>query len=121
MRGDNEKELNNRFLCFGRGDENDILIGNEKIAGSAQRRRKGNILQHGSLLLKSSEHAPEFRGLEEISGRSIPVEELKEILIQILSERLNCQWTDSELTHHESTQVEKLIQEKYRFTDWSKI
>lgn len=50
------------FLCFGRGDPRDILVGNDKIVGSAQRRRKGAVLQHGSVLLRRSEFAPKFPG-----------------------------------------------------------
>jgi lipoate-protein ligase A len=56
------------FLCFGRGDPNDIILGADKIAGSAQRRRRGAILQHGSVLIERSPHAPEFPGLRELTG-----------------------------------------------------
>jgi len=56
------------FLCFGRGDPNDIVLGSHKIVGSAQRRRRGAILQHGSLLLERSPHAPDFPGLHELTG-----------------------------------------------------
>ena len=55
------------FLCFGRGDPRDIVIDDQKILGSAQRRRRGAILQHGSLLLETSKHAPQFAGLKELS------------------------------------------------------
>jgi lipoate-protein ligase A len=51
------------FLCFGRGDPRDIVLAGHKIVGSAQRRRRGAILQHGALLLERSAHAPEFPGL----------------------------------------------------------
>ncbi len=53
----------NSFLCFQRGDANDVLIGQHKILGSAQRRRRGAILQHGSLLMATSPHAPELPGV----------------------------------------------------------
>lgn len=55
------------FLCFGRGDPRDIVIGPHKILGSAQRRRRGGVLQHGSLLLRRSPHAPEFPGLFDLA------------------------------------------------------
>src|SRR5205085_4114386 len=35
------------FLCFQRRTCFDVVIGDEKIAGSAQRRRRGALLQHG--------------------------------------------------------------------------
>jgi lipoyl(octanoyl) transferase len=55
------------FLCFGRGDPRDIVLAGHKIVGSAQRRRKGAILQHGALLLESSTHAAEFPGLFDLA------------------------------------------------------
>lgn len=39
------------FFCFARRHALDVLIGNDKIAGSAQRRTRTAILQHGSLIL----------------------------------------------------------------------
>jgi len=71
MRGEEQKEINNRFLCFLRGDCHDIVIGDHKILGSAQRRRKGAILQHGSLVLKQSFHAPEVPGIYELANVAI--------------------------------------------------
>jgi lipoyl(octanoyl) transferase len=58
------------FLCFGRGDPRDIVLAGHKIVGSAQRRRKGAILQHGALLLEQSAHAPEFPGLFDLAPQS---------------------------------------------------
>jgi lipoate-protein ligase A len=51
------------FLCFHRRSCGDVLVGANKVMGSAQRRRPGAILQHGSLLLTTSPHAPELPGL----------------------------------------------------------
>ena len=51
------------FLCFGRKDSLDVLYQGQKVVGSAQRRRRGAVLQHGSVLLEASPHAPQFPGL----------------------------------------------------------
>ena len=64
------------FLCFGRGDPRDIVMEQHKILGSAQRRRRGAILQHGALLLERSPDAPEFPGIAELSGRSLDLADL---------------------------------------------
>lgn len=58
-------------LCFLRSDENDLVIGHQKILGSAQRRRKGSLLQHGSLILSSSPVTPEIPGVSDICGTAI--------------------------------------------------
>ncbi len=58
------------FLCFGRGDPRDIVLLGHKIVGSAQRRRRGAVLQHGSILMRRSIHAPQFPGLIDLAGRA---------------------------------------------------
>lgn len=55
------------FLCFLRKNENDIVhASGNKIVGSAQRRRKGVTLQHGSIILKTSRVVPQVPGIEEL-------------------------------------------------------
>jgi lipoyl(octanoyl) transferase len=66
LRGEALAEREGTFLCFGRGDPRDIVLAGHKILGSAQRRRRGAVLQHGSLLLHRSEHAPQFPGLVDL-------------------------------------------------------
>jgi lipoate-protein ligase A len=68
MRGEQIAHAEGRFLCFLRGDPRDVVCGAQKILGSAQRRRRGAVLQHGSLVLHTSEHAPEIPGLAELTG-----------------------------------------------------
>jgi lipoate-protein ligase A len=42
---------NGPFFCFQEPGRTDLLVGGEKLLGSAQRRIPGRVLQHGSLLL----------------------------------------------------------------------
>lgn len=65
-RGISSEEQHEPFLCFGRGDSQDIVYRGHKILGSAQRRRRGAVIQHGSLLLRQSEYADEFPGLLDL-------------------------------------------------------
>ncbi|MCH2201346.1 MAG: hypothetical protein MK102_05225 [Fuerstiella sp.] len=71
---DDRPESDNRdedeqFFCFLRSDPRDLvavgdhIAGHPKIAGSAQRRRRGTVLQHGTILLNSSPLLPTARGL----------------------------------------------------------
>jgi lipoate-protein ligase A len=66
LRGEALADREGTFLCFGRGDPRDIVMGGHKIMGSAQRRRRGSILQHGSLLVRRSEHAQQFPGVADL-------------------------------------------------------
>ena len=67
MRGEDSAKSDEPFLCFVRGDRHDIHCTGHKVVGSAQRRRKGAVLQHGSIILKRSPHAPEISGLSDLS------------------------------------------------------
>ncbi len=64
------------FLCFQRRAERDVLVGDAKIAGSAQRRHRGTLLQHGSVLLRRSSAAPELEGIAELTSVEIDSMEL---------------------------------------------
>jgi lipoate-protein ligase A len=66
------------FLCFQRRSGGDIVVGPHKICGSAQRRNKGAILQHGSVLVAASPAAPELPGLAELGAPAINVAALTE-------------------------------------------
>lgn len=62
------------FLCFLRKNANDIVHSSgNKIVGSAQRRRKGVTLQHGSIILKASQVVPQLPGIVDLEpGFSVP-------------------------------------------------
>ena len=77
------------FLCFQRHGPGDLMLEDAKIAGSAQRRHRGAILQHGSVLLAASKFAPELPGLEELTGRQIDPLRLANLFRQDVCDRLN--------------------------------
>jgi|688.fasta_scaffold00010_119 lipoate-protein ligase A len=54
------------FLCFERRQSGDVVVDGHKVLGSAQRRLGTAVLQHGSLLLARSPHAPSLIGLHEL-------------------------------------------------------
>lgn len=66
-RGSDSSRPNEPFLCFLREAAPDLVVKGHKVLGSAQRRRRGAVLQHGSLLLRASEYAPELIGLSELA------------------------------------------------------
>lgn len=54
------------FLCFQRRTPGDVTLAGYKICGSAQRRKKNALLQHGSLLVAQSPAAPELPGIADL-------------------------------------------------------
>lgn len=66
-RGPSSGKDDEPFLCFLREAAPDLVVRGHKVLGSAQRRRRGAVLQHGSLLLRASEHTPEILGLRDLA------------------------------------------------------
>jgi lipoate-protein ligase A len=106
------------FLCFQRRAEFDVLIGESKIAGSAQRRRRGALLQHGSLLLATSPAAPELAGVAEISGVGLSATELAARWARRLVGLLETKWNRSELAADERLAAAALAEDKHASPSW---
>jgi len=86
LRGEADRALADQFLCFSRGDSFDVVCQGWKVLGSAQRRRRGAVLQHGSLLLRRSPHAPELPGLYDLVSLSISAGDLRRRLTIALAD-----------------------------------
>jgi lipoate-protein ligase A len=71
------------------------------VLGSAQRRRKGAILQHGSLLLRRSEVVAEFPGIFDCAGKAVPDAELIEPLSWSVAQLFSSQVQVESLSAHE--------------------
>jgi len=67
QRGSSVHRKDEPLLCFAREDEHDLVLLGHKVLGSAQRRRRGAILQHGGLVLGASFTTPELPGISELS------------------------------------------------------
>ena len=91
-RGTPQAPASEPFLCFGRGDPNDVVSHGRKIMGSEQRRRRGAVLQHGALLLRTSELTPEYAGLHDLNEVTASDDELAALLgttiASLLAERV---------------------------------
>lgn len=107
------------FLCFQRRSPGDVLVGETKIAGSAQRRCRGAVLQHGSVLLGRSAAAPELAGLRELTGKAISVGELAESWREKLAATLAITWHTAELTQELRRRASCIATHKYACPAWT--
>jgi lipoate-protein ligase A len=107
------------FLCFLRQADGDVLSRGVKIAGSAQRRARGAILQHGSVLFRTSAYAPELPGVEELTGLSIDRHELARGWSAHLAEKLHVLFTQTELSPAENARAEDLAQGRFGTSGWT--
>lgn len=107
------------FLCFSRGDEMDVVIGTDKVLGSAQRRRRGAVLQHGSLVLRKSEFAPQFPGLFNLAAAVDEVRML-DALARATAAVLGVPHLRSSFEPPIVERAQQLHDEKYVKLDWSR-
>ena len=97
-----------------------MLIGRTKVCGSAQRRRNGAVLQHGSLLWRTSPAAPELPGVADIVTHPIELENTADLWLGGLGRRLGLVWQSDELDEKEVRQAETLVESRYAGDDWTK-
>jgi len=106
------------FLCFGRGDPRDILIDGKKVVGSAQRRRRGAILQHGSLLIKKSQYAPQFGGLTDLAKLRQVDDFVINQLVPAISELFEPSTRQDDCEAGIRQSAIELVKDRYSDTDW---
>jgi len=106
------------FLCFQRRTAEDLIVSGYKVLGSAQRKVRGAVLQHGSLLLRSSRWAPQLPGIAELTSRYIEPESLAAELADQISKRLDITWADSPLTDAERREAKGIAERKFGSPHW---
>ncbi|HUY90737.1 MAG TPA: lipoate--protein ligase family protein [Pirellulales bacterium] len=107
------------FLCFNRRGIGDILIGTSKVGGSAQRRRGGSVLQHGSLLLRRSAAAPELPGIEDLCRQVRSWEEWRSLFSGKLVQSLEIAARAAPLSESLRQRAADLAQDKYAAPSWN--
>jgi lipoate-protein ligase A len=121
LRGVTRRDGTAPALCYLREDEHDVCYRGTKIIGSAQRRRRGALLQHGSALLAESPHAPGIRGLADLAPAlaerlhaSTGVHLAREIAAGAAANVVEAQ-----LLPHETARAEELSATKYSHLKWT--
>jgi lipoate-protein ligase A len=118
MRGPVVQEADAAFLCFGRGDPRDILCQGHKIVGSAQRRRRGAVLQHGSILWARSPYAPRFPGILDLCSGISPMETMAGEFAGEVAAILAPEEIQESLSEIDAERAKILEQERYCRLDW---
>ena len=109
MRGVTSKKVDEPLLCFQRQDGHDLVLNGSKILGSAQRRRRGAILQHGSLIRRKSTYAPHIPGFCDLCDVQVPTDFDQNLAIR-LAESVADSWSLGELNENEVAFANELFQ-----------
>lgn len=127
-------------VCFETPSNYEITVAGKKLVGSAQSRRLGGVLQHGSLPLygdicritqaltfaDESERqqaderlAQRAATVEDILQRPVAWEQAAEAMVAAFQETLNLKLAPGGLTRGEQVRAEQLVREKYAHPSWN--
>ncbi|MEQ1904297.1 MAG: hypothetical protein ABL888_08945 [Pirellulaceae bacterium] len=115
----NHSSRENPLLCFERRADGDILIGNHKIGGSAQRRSKNSLLQHGSILLERSLFAVELPGIADLTGVAIDDRLLSGALQGLISSKMAAELVPFEIPSQWIDLARRIETERFGASTWT--
>ena len=106
------------FLCFQRRASGDIVMGPWKVMGSAQRRFRQAILQHGSLIFRRSPFAPELPGIEDLAEKTIDQEDFVKTWSKLVADEFGLELRAAKFTPAETDQIKSIGREKFSQNGW---
>jgi lipoyl(octanoyl) transferase len=127
-------------VCFDAPSWYELVVEGRKVAGSAQTRQKGVILQHGSILLDLDEEKlfslfnfsndrikermmKAFKNkavaINDVSSRTIHLDEAKMAFKTGFEEGLNIQLEPFQLTDTQMDEIKQLAAQKYESDEWN--
>jgi lipoate-protein ligase A len=106
------------FLCFMRRSSNDLIVNGYKVLGSAQRKARTAVLQHGSLILRTSEFAPELPGVTDLTGRSVTIAQVGDRFVDCLGDELSLRLAEKELLASEQARAGQIACQRFASGAW---
>ncbi|MBU9712225.1 lipoate--protein ligase family protein [Evansella tamaricis] len=127
-------------VCFDAPSWYELVVEGRKIAGSAQTRQKGIILQHGSIILSLNEDklfdvfqypSQKVRermqrafkskavAINELTDKHIHLEEMKQAMKKGFEKGLDIQLEPIRLTEDQEKEVSQLVETKYGTDRWN--
>jgi lipoate-protein ligase A len=107
------------LLCFADRDDEDLVVDGAKVVGGAQRRRRGAVLQHGSLLLRRSARTPELPGLGDLAAVATDVPSWADRLRDRIPGALGLRARDEEPSAEGRARAAALERDVYRNPAWT--
>jgi lipoate-protein ligase A len=113
-------EDSTHFLCFQTFTPGDLLLRGAKIAGSAQRKQRGAVMQHGGILLRQSPFTPSLPGILELTGVEVKPLQLRVAILEQLKKLLGWRFDLPEgWTEDQRQAIEELRQSCYGCDSWN--
>lgn len=115
-RGRGEDAASVHGLCYAKATGYDLVVGAEKLVGSAQCRRGRRFLQHGSIPLTADAGVEGAAGLRGVLAREVTPGEVEEALVRELEEVAPL--LHDTLRPAEVDAAEALLAEKHGANSW---
>jgi lipoate-protein ligase A len=114
------RRLSEELLCFHRFTPGDLILAGAKILGSAQRKHRGALLQHGAILLQRSAYSPSLPGIRELTGQIPDSELIAQAICREFTRHTGwplvpCEWTQSQIN-----KTRDIAHAKYQSDAWNR-
>lgn len=127
-------------VCFDASSWYELVVEGRKVAGSAQTRQKGVILQHGAILMDVDEEMlfdviqfPSERvrqrlrenfskkavAINQLLSTPVSIDEVKQAFYAGFEQGFNIQLAEDDLTEEEKKLTAELVRTKYGHDDWN--
>jgi lipoate-protein ligase A len=113
-----QESRHGEVLCFLHHTPGDLLLGSHKIVGSAQRKRRGALLQHGGILLAQSPFTPPLPGISELTGVRIEPSSLQNGLVAEVRRATGWHVEPDDWTEGERRLTKSFVM-RYRSSEWN--
>jgi lipoate-protein ligase A len=106
-------------LCFLHHTPGDLVLAGHKIGGSAQRKQRGALMQHGGILLARSPHTPHLPGLRDLTGIDIAPTALADAITDEFVNETKWVLVRGDWTVGDRKRIAELSKWKYQSDGWN--
>lgn len=109
----------NPFLCFQQHTPGDLTCRGHKVVGSAQRKYRHALMQHGGILLKTSEVTPQLPGIEDLTEKPVSAADCQIAILEEFARQTQWRLSPQDWSESEKLEIEALTLAKYGSPAWN--
>jgi lipoyl(octanoyl) transferase len=106
-------------LCFQQFTIGDVLCQGRKVIGSAQRKYRQALMQHGSILFSQSEFVPSLPGIRELTDVKLTPEQVSKEIVRQLQLATSWKVEEGDWSTSEATCILDLVRDRYGNAEWN--
>jgi len=117
--GPSEERKLGEVLCFLHQTPDDLLLDGHKVVGSAQRKQRGALMQHGGILLAQSPVTPELPGIRELTGVDMTATVVSTAVEAEMTRSLGWMLKPENWEPAEKQRIDELMRTRYASGAWN--